>query len=72
MLPQALIEEYWDRVRGILEVDHHLHRARAEQAISWYRGHVVPKAGDMTYHQDARDLAASLACAAKHGGLFPT
>ena len=70
MLPQPLIEEYWDRVRGILEVDYQLSRLHASQAVSRYRGMVEPKAGEMTYHQNVAEVAATIAQSVKQGGLL--
>lgn len=66
MLPQPLIEEYWDRVRRILQEDHHLERSQSEQAVSRYRAIVEPKAGEMTYHQDAKEVAEAISHAVKH------
>ena len=60
MLPQPLIEEYWDRVCRILQEDYHLNRDQSQQAVSRYRALVEPKAGEMTYHQDAREVAETL------------
>ncbi len=57
MLPQPLIEEYWERVCRILQEDYHLKRTPSEQAVSRYRAMVEPKAGEMTYHQDVKEVA---------------
>jgi hypothetical protein len=70
MLPQPLVEEYWDRVRRMLEADYHLKPPQASQAVSQYRGMVEPRAGEMTYHQDAAEVAGIIAHAAKRGGLL--
>jgi hypothetical protein len=69
MLPQPLIEQYWDRVRGILQKDYHLKRNQSDQAVSRYRGMVEPKAGQMIYHQDAKEVAGTIAQAVKSGSL---
>ena len=65
MLPQPLIEEYWDRVRRILQNEYHLNRTQSEQAVSRYRVLVEPKAGEMTYHQDAKEVAETISHAVK-------
>ena len=60
MLPQPLIEEYWNRVCKILHEEYHLHRSQSEQAVCRYRTMVEPNVGEMTYHQDAREVAETI------------
>jgi hypothetical protein len=64
MLPRVLIEQYWDRVRELVEADAHLSRTQAQEAVTRYRRLVEPKVGEMTYHRDAEDVAMTIAYAA--------
>ena len=66
VLPQPLIEEYWDRVCKILQDEYHLHRSQSEQVVFRYRTMVEPNAGEMTYHQDAREVAETISHTVKH------
>lgn len=65
MLPQPLIEEYWDRLRRILQDDYHLSRIQSEQAVSVYRAQVEPLAGEMTYHQNIKEVAEAISHSVK-------
>lgn len=65
MLPQPLIEEYWNHVCRILQDVYRLDRSKSEQAVSRYRAIVEPKAGEMTYHQDVKEVAEIVSQAIK-------
>ncbi len=65
MLPQPFIEEYWDRVSRILQEDYHLNQEQSQKAVSQYHALVEPKAGEMTYHQNAKEVAATISLAEK-------
>src|SRR5436190_4923443 len=70
MLPPYLIEQFWQKVQVLLESDHCLKRDRSREALSRYRKLVEAKVGDMIYHQEARDVAATIAAAVKAGRLL--
>jgi len=69
MLPQPLIEEYWNRVCRILQDDYHLNRSQSEQATSCYRELVEPQAGEMTYHQNVKEVAEVISHSVKQRGM---
>ena len=69
MLPPALVEQYWDEIREFLQEEHGLSREQSQQAATVYRHEVEPKAGDMLYHRDAKDVANTIAIGVKNGSL---
>jgi hypothetical protein len=60
MLPQPLIEAYWDRVCRVLQEDYHLERSQSENVVSQYRAEVEPRMAEMTYHQDVEEVAQTI------------
>jgi hypothetical protein len=68
MLPQPLIEEYWDRVRRILQNDYQLDSSQSQETVDRYRKEVEPRAGEMVYHQDAKEVAEALSHFVKQCG----
>jgi hypothetical protein len=60
MLPQPLIEEYWEKVRELLRKDYCLDEQQSNEAVSVYRQVVEPKVGPMLYHEDATRIASTV------------
>lgn len=69
MLPPPLVEQYWNEVREFLHEQHQLSREQSQQAATDYRHEVEPKAGDMLYHRDAKDVANTIAIGVRNGSL---
>lgn len=70
MLPQPLVEQFWQEVQQLLVKEHSLTRERARQAAAAYRHEVEPKAGEMLYHQDATEVATTIAAGVGNGTLL--
>ncbi len=70
MLPQPLIEQFWQQVDRILEAEYCLTGEQSKLAVSKYRQEIEPKAGQMVYHQDATEVALSIANAVKKSNLL--
>lgn len=70
MLPQPLIEEFWDRVGAILEEDCRLSKEQRHEAVSKYRRWVEPKVGEVIYNRNAEDVATTICKAVKEGSFL--
>jgi hypothetical protein len=70
MLPQPLIEQYWQEVENELVERYHHSRASATQGIAEYRRRLaVHGVGDMAYHASAHSAAEVVDAGIQYG--FP-
>lgn len=69
MLPQSLIEEFWQKVNMKLVKDHGKKPSESESAVKAYRQLMENKAGDMVYHQNIGEVVETIRLAMEHGLL---
>jgi hypothetical protein len=67
MLPQALIEEYWERVFSIVKKKCRLDDRSARMAVAGFRTEIEPKVGEMIYHDNVENVAETVANAVNNG-----
>jgi hypothetical protein len=70
MLPDDLIAQFWNEVERLLVQEHHVTPTAAQQGVAEYWGRVKLRGvGDIFYHQDARDVAKTIAGFLAQGGF---
>jgi ribosomal protein L25 (general stress protein Ctc) len=60
-LPKNLIEKFWSRVRRLVKDQCGLTSTAARAETDGYRRSVESKVGDMIYHENAEDVALTIA-----------
>jgi hypothetical protein len=70
MLPQPLIEEFWHKVQNTLQEDYGKDVRESRRAVDRYRQVVETRVGDMIFHRDAKEVAATINEALNNGVLF--
>lgn len=70
MLPEHLKAQFWIEVEQMLQRRHRLNKKTARHAVEEYRARVEgPRVGDMVYHRDADEVAATIAAVIDQGGF---
>jgi hypothetical protein len=70
MLPEHLKAQFWIEVEQALQQRHCLSQEDARNRIQEYQELVIsPRVGDMIYHRDAEDVAATIFGIMQQGGV---
>jgi hypothetical protein len=70
MLPGHLLAEFWFAVEQQLREQHHLTEQQARSGVGDYRNRLdLHRVGEMVYHNNPEDVAATIAGIIRQGGF---
>jgi hypothetical protein len=67
MLPQPLIEQFWEQVSVVVGKRCRLSERAARGAVARFRAEVEPNVGEMIYHDGVDNVARTVVNAVKNG-----
>jgi hypothetical protein len=69
MLPRHLVVEFWLAVEQHLVKEHRLRKQDAQSGIAEYRRRTDLRVGEMVYHNNAEDVASTIAGILRRDGF---